>query len=245
MKFKKNLVVVLSVFVLAACGQVNESADSLRLKEVPVEDDAGSNNQSSTVDETDPVVDEQEEKEETMSFRDKVLMNSDLSETALDNAIEFYDQNLNKISNKSVISIFDVTKHSGKRRLYVINTKDGSVEQIHVAHGKNSDTDHDGYATSFSNQNGSNQSSLGFMITAETYYGKNGYSLKLDGQEARNSKVRARYVVIHGADYVNPDFSKMGRSLGCPAVSRANTNWYIDKVKNGSLLYIYHAGHDG
>ncbi len=164
----------------------------------------------------------------------------------LTNKAPFYDDNIGIIRNKKVISIFDVTKHSGKRRLYVINTDDGKVSAIHVAHGKNSDKDHDGVATAFSNTNGSNQSSLGFMLTDNTYQsGKNGYSLKLDGLESRNSNVRKRYVVIHGADYVSPNRSKMGRSYGCPAVSRANTDWYIHKVKNGSLLYIYHADHDG
>lgn len=226
-------------FGLTACGDSDGGFEGLALKQVPLEAE-GSQGEQSITEEL-----EEEGPAKLVSFRDKVLRNSDISEVALDNAIEFYDSNLNKIKNKKVISVFDITKHSGKRRLYVINTNDGSVTAVHVSHGNKSDLNHDGIATDFSNKNGSNKSSLGFMLTAETYYGKNGLSLKLDGQEARNSKVRSRYVVIHGADYVKPSLSKMGRSQGCPAVSRANTDWYINKVKNGSLLYIYHADHDG
>ncbi len=249
MSFKKILILLSIVATLTACGEASYDSGSLALKQVPVEDgqetEQGIDEEDSD-DSDGEVVEPKPEDPKMVTLREKVLMNSDISETALDNALRFYDDNVGIIRNKKVISIFDVTKHSGKRRLYVINTDDGKVSAIHVAHGKNSDTNHDGVATAFSNTSGSNQSSLGFMLTDNTYYsGKNGYSLKLDGLESRNSNVRKRYVVIHGADYVSPSRSKMGRSYGCPAVSRANTDWYINKVKNGSLLYIYHADHDG
>src|SRR5690606_36020275 len=89
----------------------------------------------------------------------------------------------------------------------------------YVAHGRNTGLK---MATDFSNTESSFQSSLGFYVTAETYYGKNGLSLFLDGQEKGfNSNARQRYVVVHGADYANPDFiertGRLGRSLGCPA----------------------------
>ncbi|MGH1468255.1 MAG: murein L,D-transpeptidase catalytic domain family protein [Bdellovibrionales bacterium] len=254
MSFKKALVFLSIMATLTACGDASFDSGSLALKQVPVED--GKENQQDA-EEDEVVIDDSEEEEvvvepekpedpKTMTLRDKVLMNSDISETALDNALRFYDDNVGIIRNKKVISVFDITKHSGKRRLYVIDTDNGHVSAIHVAHGKNSDKDYDGVATEFSNTSNSLQSSLGFMLTDTTYQsGKNGYSLKLDGLESRNSNVRKRYVVIHGADYVSPNRSTMGRSYGCPAVSRANTNWYINKVKNGSLLYIYHADHDG
>ena len=115
---------------------------------------------------------------------------------------------------------------------------------MHVAHGSGSDTNHDGVATVFSNTSGSHMSSLGFMLTAETYSGTHGESLRLDGLEARNSKVRSRAIVVHSASYVDPGLSKMGRSQGCPAVSLANIKDFILKTKNGSLYYIYHSAHD-
>ena len=61
-----------------------------------------------------------------------------------------------------------------------------------VSHGRNSGGN---YAVSFSNRTGSHQSSLGFYLTGETYQGRNGYSLTLDGLEKGiNDKARERAI---------------------------------------------------
>ena len=184
------------------------------------------------------------EEPEKILLYDKVLQNSDVPEEALYKAFAYYDDHHDEIPNQKWITIFDIKQHSGNRRMYIINMETGDVSAIHTSHGKNSDLDHDGYATSFSNENGSNKSSLGFMLTAETYYGKHGYSLRMDGLESRNSNVRARAIVVHGASYVDPSWDKMGRSLGCPAVSDANKQWVIDRIKEGSLFYIYNEDYE-
>ena len=100
-------------------------------------------------------------------------------------------------------------------------------------------------ATKFSNTPSSHQSSLGFFITGETYYGKNGLSLFIDGQEKRfNSKARQRYVVIHGADYAKPSaikrLGRLGRSWGCPAVPSGVAKELINTIKGESVFFIYH-----
>lgn len=99
-------------------------------------------------------------------------------------------------------------------------------------------------AQKFSNINSSFMSSLGFYVTGETYEGKHGYSLRLDGVEKGfNDNARERAIVIHGADYANPDFvlatGRLGRSLGCPALPMALHREIIDTIKNGSCLFIY------
>src|SRR5690606_38581311 len=124
---------------------------------------------------------------------------------ALRRALNYFDNNSSKFSNKKYMGIVDYTQHSRHKRFYIVDLVDGSVEQLYVAHGSGSDRNHDGYADSFSNTSGSNQSSLGFVRGAETYYSSKFQSnaLRLDGLESRNSRVRSRAIVIHGATYVS------------------------------------------
>lgn len=156
--------------------------------------------------------------------------------TLLTKAVAYFDQNKTKIKNKDVLIIIDFKQHSSKERFFVIDMESGHVEKYLTAHGKGSDPNHTGYATIFSNQSGSNASSLGFYLTAETYYGSNGFSLKLDGLSSTNSNARARAVVVHGADYVTPG-SKMGRSWGCPALEMRFHDDVINQIKGGALMY--------
>ncbi len=137
-----------------------------------------------------------------------------------------------------MLSIIDFSKPSWEARFYLVNLKTGTVQAMHVSHGTGSDANRDGIAESFSNRSGSNASSLGFYVGAETYQGKNGLSLRLDGRSDTNSNARARAVVIHGADYVQDRSVIQGRSWGCPAVSWKNLQSTIQGIKQGGLLFI-------
>ena len=150
--------------------------------------------------------------------------------------LTYYDANKSKIKNKNYIIVIDFKQHNSKKRFYLINMQSGDVEQYLTAHGKNSDSDYDGYSTKYSNTSGSLMSSLGFYLTAETYNGENGYSLRLDGLSSTNSNARSRAIVIHGASYVKPG-SKIGRSYGCPALEVRYAADVIDTIKGGSLIY--------
>ena len=90
---------------------------------------------------------------------------------------------------------------------------------------------------------GSYKSSLGFYLTGNTYQGRNGYSLLLDGLEKGiNDRARERAIVVHGAAYANPSVCKsgrLGRSFGCPALPQALTKPIINTIKGGSVLFIY------
>ncbi len=236
------------LLTLSGCGNSLDSVVDLNERMVPVDSD------SATLDSEEPEVEAPSADEESgaavsadgplVSLREQILASSTVPQIALDKAFAYFNKNQSVIRNKKYISIFDIGQHSGQRRLYLINVETGAVQSMHVAHGSGSDSNHDGVATTFSNTSGSHMSSLGFMLTAETYNGKHGESLKLDGLESRNSNVRARAIVVHGASYVDPSLSKMGRSQGCPAVSLANIKDFMAKSKNGSLYYIYHAAHD-
>lgn len=155
----------------------------------------------------------------------------------LEKAVLYYDSHLSSIGNKKVLSVIDFSARSTRSRFFIIDMASGSVWALHVAHGKDSDPNHDGYADSFSNVEGSNQSSLGFYKAAETYEGSHGLSLRLDGLSSTNSRARERAIVIHGADYVEEASVIQGRSWGCPAVSMGNRTAVINKIKGGSIIY--------
>ncbi|HWR94436.1 MAG TPA: murein L,D-transpeptidase catalytic domain family protein [Flavobacterium sp.] len=144
---------------------------------------------------------------------------------------------------KDILTIIDFSLSSTVKRLWVIdlNTKTILYNSL-VAHGRNTGEE---FADSFSNQNSSNKSSLGFYLTAEIYNGKHGKSLKLDGIERGiNDNARLRGIVVHAADYVSESFIKnnhrLGRSQGCPALPEELSNEIINTIKDKTCLYIYH-----
>jgi hypothetical protein len=147
-----------------------------------------------------------------------------------------------KLKNKSILTIIDYSKPSTEKRFYVVNLENKVlIYQCLVAHGKNSG---EANAEHFSNKSGSSESCLGFFRTAETYTGKNGYSLCMDGLEPGiNDNARLRSIVIHGADYVGYEyikkFGRLGRSWGCPALPDKLAKEIIDTIAHGSCVFIY------
>lgn len=150
----------------------------------------------------------------------------------------------NKIEQKSkeILTLVDFSKPSTEERFYVFDMRHKKLLFTSlVSHGKNSGGN---YATSFSNKTGSLKSSLGFFLTENTYQGRNGYSLVLNGLEKGiNDKAKERAIVIHGAAYSNPSViassGRLGRSFGCPALPLAVSKPIINTIKGGSLLFIY------
>lgn len=152
---------------------------------------------------------------------------------------KYKSQNLVK---GDIIVMIDYGLPSQKKRLWVIDFNTNSIiYHCLVAHGKNTG---DEVAYSFSNEIESNKSSLGFFATAETYIGKHGLSLRLDGlQLGLNHNARERDIVVHTADYVNYEFiddnGYLGRSHGCPAIPKQEQK-LIHLIKNKNCLYIHH-----
>ncbi len=142
----------------------------------------------------------------------------------------------------NVISVLDFSQPSTSKRFYLIDLDTRQVIfQDYVAHGKNTGNL---MAEKFSNTPHSNQSSLGFYKTGETYFGKHGLSLRLDGLEKGiNDRARQRAIVIHSAKYAEESFIKkygrLGRSFGCPALPSGNYEEIIKLIKGGTLLFIY------
>lgn len=159
----------------------------------------------------------------------------------------FYDLQSKGKVQKNILTLIDFSLSSNTKRLWIIDLSTNTVlYNSLVAHGRNTGNE---FANSFSNVAESFKSSLGFYATGEVYQGKHGMSLRLDGLERGvNDNARARAVVMHGADYVNQSFiknhSRLGRSLGCPAIPMNMTKEIINVIKDKSCLYIYHPSLD-
>lgn len=145
-----------------------------------------------------------------------------------------------KNRKKPVLTIIDYSKPSTEKRFYVVDlNKKKLIFNTYVSHGVNSGKK---TATKFSNIVNSRKTSLGTFLTDTTYYGSNGYSLRLDGLSSGvNDKARERYIVVHGAKYANPSFIEkngyLGRSWGCPALPEKLSRVIIDTIKGGSVIY--------
>ena len=172
------------------------------------------------------------------------LNNLGLSEIAFSYAIKGYEslKKNGKINNLKVLSIIDFTKPSSQKRLFILDVQNFRILfNTYVAHGQNTGKE---FATKFSNKPDSYQSSLGFYLTEGTYNGKNGFSMQLEGVEnGINDKAGERAIVVHGAPYVSEGFIRsrgyIGRSHGCPALPEKLNKPIIEKIKNGSCLFIY------
>lgn len=173
------------------------------------------------------------------------LANKGLSREVFFAACKGYELMLleNTLRKKGVLTICDFSQRSDKKRMYVLDLDAAKVLfHTYVSHGRNSGGS---YATSFSNSNESHKTCLGFMRTAETYIGENGYSMRLDGMEKGfNHNARHRAIVMHGSDYVHAaraaNGTMMGRSYGCPAVPVAEVKKIINQIKGGSCFFNYY-----
>jgi len=146
------------------------------------------------------------------------------------------------IENSNVITIIDFDKTSNEKRFFVVDLIAHKVLfNSYVAHGQKTG---ELEAKVFSNKVNSHQSSLGFYLTDNTYFGKHGLSLRLDGLEkGLNDNARDRNIVVHSADYVSSEYidknQRLGRSWGCPALPDENYEEVIASIKDKSLLFIY------
>ncbi len=183
--------------------------------------------------------------EVTTLYQEFDLQEVGLNKKAFEYALKGYYYLLEHhwLNKTNILSICDLSQSSRSKRLYVLDLDQRKVlVNTYVAHGRNSGQE---FARAFSNSPSSHKSSLGFYITQGTYYGNNGLSLKIRGMERGfNDRAGGRNIVMHGSQYVGPDFLEMnqfcGRSYGCPAVPADESETIIDLIKEGSCLFIYH-----
>jgi len=145
------------------------------------------------------------------------------------------------------LAVIDFSLPSSKRRLWIFDLQHRQLLlEDFVAHGQKSG---ENQATRFSNVVGSHKSSIGLFRTSESYSGKHGYSLRMDGLEPGiNDRARERAIVIHPADYVNPAWittqGRIGRSQGCPAVRPEVARMVVDSLKGGQFMFSWYPDQD-
>jgi len=152
------------------------------------------------------------------------------------------DSHSSRIRKRDLVGLVDFTVPSGSRRFQVVDLGNGRVlVDTYVAHGRGSDPGNTGMVQRFSNMPGSNASCQGSFLLGDTYVGKHGASRYLHGLDPENDLALARAIVIHGADYVSPAMAsssgRIGRSLGCFAVSQGEIARVLSLLGPGRLLY--------
>lgn len=148
-----------------------------------------------------------------------------------------------QLGKKNILAFIDYSLSANIKRFWVVDLK--TMKLLHyelVAHGRNSGNE---FAKQFSNKVNSFQTSLGFFITGDIYQGKHDKSIRMNGVEKSfNGNALDRGIVIHGADYVDEAFIKqnqrLGRSLGCPAVSEKVIGALSKTISNGVCLFAYY-----
>ena len=145
------------------------------------------------------------------------------------------------VRDRDFIGIVDFTAPSADPRFHVVHLPSGHVESHRVAHGSGSDRGHTGFLDHFSNQPGSEATSNGAYTTADTYEGKYGLSMKVNGLDWSNNNAMSRAIVIHNAWYAEDDMialhGKLGRSQGCFAFSRKSQWDVMHRLGGGRLIY--------
>jgi len=183
-------------------------------------------------------------KAETPKSVSNLAATLDINSEALSLAIKGFEKLKEQglVNNVRYLTIIDFSKPSSANRFYVIDmVNEQLVLQTLVAHGRKSGSV---FANTFSNQDASFKSSLGFYVTANTYIGKHGLTLQLQGLEKGiNDRALERAIVLHGADYVSEAIAKqqgyIGTSLGCPAVPNDKINTIIETIQGASCLFVY------
>jgi len=145
-------------------------------------------------------------------------------------------------TDRAILTVCDFSTASTEKRMWIIDLNRKKVLfNTYVAHGQGSGEDG---ALTFSNRENTHKSSLGFYVTADTYKGSHGTSLRIQGMDQGfNDAAYERGVVVHGSAYVNDKRActgRLGRSWGCPAVPQNLSLPIINTIKDGTCLFIYY-----
>lgn len=147
-------------------------------------------------------------------------------------AMKGYKKLKSDLWNSKYLTIVDLTKSNTQKRFFVLNMEKNRVEfAVQTWHGKKSWGE---FATLFSNEIGSNQTSLWFYRTPleiQKARTKDRSGLLLNGIEASNDNARKRGIFIHPAG--------IDQSEGCFTLPELDAP-ILNMIKGDSLLFAYY-----
>jgi hypothetical protein len=135
------------------------------------------------------------------------------------------------VPRRKYVTVIDYSLPILKDRLYVVDMQSKEiVMQSPVSHAMNSGLL---YAREFSNGVGTEKSCVGAFQTQESYSGRFGYAMRVQGlQKGVNDNARRRAIVFHTYSFW-PVYSE-----GCFVTPEDVNRKLIDMVKGGSLVYV-------
>lgn len=147
----------------------------------------------------------------------------------------------NAVWKRDIVGIADFGLRSDLPRFHFVNLEREEVRSYLVSHGAGSDHEHDGWLKSYSNVEGSNATSRGAYVTWEWYVGRYGTSVRLGGLDETNNNAFHRAIVMHRANYAEPEhiarFGRLGRSNGCFAMGEEQFRAALLNLSGGRLLF--------
>lgn len=147
----------------------------------------------------------------------------------------------------AVAFFIDMQVKSGRERFFVVDLSNNTIiKKGLVAHGRGNEKFT--FDKRFSNDEGSNCTSLGVYKIGKAYNGSFGLSYKLYGLNKTNRNALKRYVVLHAMGSIPYEESKwpIAQTEGCPAVAPAFLEELapiLDNAPRNVLLYIYNGSH--
>ena len=170
-------------------------------------------------------------------------------------AMQWYNKEKGKLWNSKYLTVVDYSKWVSQNRLYVINMETLTIEHcVKTWHWKNSGNTQT--TSKFSNNQNSNQTSIGFFRTPAALAQNSKRTWKwlfLNWMEYSNNKADVRWIAVHpvqsffySSNGWNRNHTKYHRawestSEGCITIrNQDNPGEIMNKIKWDSLIYSYY-----
>ena len=161
-------------------------------------------------------------------------------------ALQLKQYAIEKGYDTSYAFLVNMSMKSGKKRFFVVNLSTMEIESRSlVAHGRGDERFT--FDRKFSNDAGSNCTSVGKYKIGKSYTGQFGLAYRLYGLDATNNNAFKRFVVLHGMSCISYDETDLPicQSEGCPAVAPQfleEIKPIIDSRKLPMLMWVFAKG---